>query len=236
MNDNENELERALRSQRGPREDGYTPAALPMAPDVNPAGGAGPSRLARAGLFVGFGVAGALAVAAVAAILAGPGSGPDVGSGSSTEPSESVAQSAPACGPADVTLTGEPWGGAAGSRGTTVTVTLASGRYDCTLAPVSGAQITGAGSVGVTVGSAFASEADLGPSVALTADAAYTVGVAWSNWCGTSVSEPVTLALSFHGWPEPRPVAVASGGIDPVPPCSGGGETNLSVTDLQPAP
>jgi hypothetical protein len=229
---NDNDLERDLRSQRSPREEGYTPAVLPMALDDAPAGGAKPSRVGRAGLFVGVGVAGALAVAVVAGILSGPGSGPDVGSGS-TEPSTSAAPSAPACGPADVALSGEPWGGAAGSRGTTVTVTLVSDRYDCTLAPVSGAQITGGGSVGVTVGSEIASEADLGPSVPLSADTAYTVGVAWSNWCGTSVSEPITLALQFHGWPAPARVAVASGGIDPVPPCSGGGETNLSVTDLQ---
>lgn len=231
----DNDLERDLRAQRGPREDGYQPAVLPMAFDDASAAGAKPSRLGRAGLFVGVGVAGALAVAVIAGIVSGPGSGPEVGSGS-TEPSPSGAQSTPACGPADVMLAGEPWGGAAGSRGTTVTVTLASGRYDCTLAPVTGAQITGGGSVGVSLGSEVASEADLGPSVPLSADTAYTVGVAWSNWCGTSVSEPVTLALSFLGWPAPRQVAVASGGIDPVPPCSGGGETSLSVTDLQPAP
>ena len=232
---NDNDLERDLRSQRGPREAGYTPAVLPMTLDDTPASAARPPRLARAGLLIGVGAAGALVVAVIAGIMSGPGSGPDVGSGS-TGPSPSDALSAPACGPADVTLAGEPWGGAAGSRGTTVTVTLASGRYDCTLAPVIGAQITGGGSVGVSFGSEIASEADLGPSVPLSADTAYTVGVAWSNWCGASVSEPVTLALSFHGWSAPRLVAVATGGIDPVPPCSGGGETNLSVTDLQPVP
>ena len=233
---NDNDLERELRSQRGPREAGYNPTTLPMALEEGPAPGAKPSRLGRAGLFVGVGVAGALAVAVIVGVLSGPGSGPDVGSGNSTEPSPSDALSAPACGPADVTLTGEPWGGAAGSRGTTVTVRLASGRYNCTLAPVTGAQITGGGSVGVGVGSEIASGADLGPSVPLGADTAYTVGVTWSNWCGASVSEPVTLALTFHGWPAPRQVEIADGGIDPVPPCSGGGETSVSVTDLQPAP
>ena len=182
-------------------------------------------------MFVGVGLAGALAVAVIAGILSGPGSGPEIGSGNSTEPSPSDVQSAPACGPADVTLTGEPWGGAAGSRGTTVTVTLASGRYDCTLAPVAGAQVTGAGSGGVSAESV--NSAGPGPSVPLTADTEYTVGVAWSNWCGASISEPVTLALRFDGWQAAVPVAVASGGIDPVPPCSGGNVTNLSVTDLQ---
>jgi len=233
---NDNDLERDLRSQRGPREAGYNPTTLPMTLQDGPSVGARPSQLGRAGLFVGVGVAGALAVAVIAGVLSGPGSGPDVGSGNSTQPSPSDALSAPACGPSDVTLAGEPWGGAAGSRGTTVTVTLASGRYACTLAPVTGAQITDNGSVGFSVGSEIASEADLGPSVPLTADTAYTVGVAWSNWCGPSVSEPVTLALTFHGWAAPRQVAVASGGTDPVPPCSGAGQpSSLSVTDLQPA-
>ena len=234
---NDNDLERQLRSQRGPREGGYQPATLPMSLEDQPALSARPARLGRTALLVGVGAAGALAVAVVAGVFSGPSSGPDVGSGNSSEPSPSAAVSAPACGPADVTLTGEPWGGAAGSRGTTVTVTLASGRYDCTLAPVTGGEITRGGPVAVSVASEIASAADLGPSVPLTADTAYSVGVAWSNWCGSSVSgEPVTLALSFHGWPRPEPVAVASGGIDPVPPCSGSGETSLSVTDLQAAP
>ena len=230
------DLERELRSQSGPREAGYTPAPLPMTLDDAPGSEARPYRLGRAGLFVGVGVAGALAVAVIAGILSGPGSSPDVGSGSTTPTLDASTQAPGDCAPMDVMLTAEPWGGAAGSRGTTVTVTLGSGRYDCILAPVTGAQITGGGSVGVSVGSEIASEADLGPSVPLDEDSAYIVGVAWSNWCGTSVSEPVTLALSFYGWPAPVPVAVASGGIDPVPPCSGGGETNLSVTNLQPAP
>ena len=221
------DLERQLRSQRGPREDGYTPGNLPSNLEQGRPDGAHPSRFVRVGAFAGMALAGALAVALLGGVLSG--GDPSVGS----SPSASAADQPPDCSRADVMLAGEPWGGAAGSRGTTVTVTLAGGRDACLFAPVTGAEITGGGSVAVSVGSFNASESAPGGSVLLSADAAYTVGVAWSNWCGITVSEPVTLALGFHGWPAPARVTVAPGGIDPVPPCSGGPETNLSVTDLQ---
>ena len=78
---NDNDLEPDLRSQRGPREGGYTPTVLPVTLDKAPAPGSTPSRVGRAGLFVGVGLAGAAAVAVIAGILSGPGSGPEVGSG-----------------------------------------------------------------------------------------------------------------------------------------------------------
>lgn len=221
------DLERQLRSQHGPRDEGYLPTNLPASLEQGRPAGAQPSRLVRIGAFVGVAAAAALVVAMVGGFF----SGGDPGVGSS--PSASGAAEPVACSRADVTLGGEPWGGAAGSRGTTVTITLAGGRDDCVLAPVTGAEITGGSPVGVSLASVNASGADNGPSVLLSADAAYTVGVAWSNWCGVTVPEPVTLALFFNGWPGPARVTVAPGGIDPVPPCSGGRETNLSVTDLQ---
>lgn len=223
------DLERQLRSQRGPREDGYTPGNLLSNLEQGRSDRMHPSRLVRLSAFAGMSLAGALAVA----LLGGVFSGGDSGVGSS--PSASAAAKPPECSRADVMLAGEPWGGAAGSRGTTVSVRLAGGRDDCVLAPVTGAEITGGGTLAVSVGSVNASGAANGPPVLLSADAAYTVGVAWSNWCGGKFSEPVTLALSFYGWPAPARVTVAPGGIDPVPPCSGGRLTSLSFTELQAA-
>ena len=223
---NDNDLERDLRSQRGPREEGYTPAGLPMTLDDGPAHAAGISRLPRAALFAGVAVAGALAVALVGGIFSG--SGPDVGSGSE---SPSAAASSPAvgvCTPVDVTLQREPWGGAAGSRGTVVTVSLADGRYPCALGGrVAGLISDASGAVLVSGQSAAAAAVKLEPNQA------FTVGVAWSNWCGADPASPV-LALKFEGWAAAIPV---NRGDAPVPPCNGAGAPSaLSVTGLEPAP
>jgi hypothetical protein len=223
---NDNDLERDLRSQRGPREEGYAPAGLPMTLEEAPVRASGYSRLPRVAMFAGVAVAGALAVALVAGIFSG--SGPDVGSGS-----ESPSASTPpmgVCQPADVVFNAEPWGGGMGSRGTVVTVTLADGRYACTLGGGVAASIKDAnGDVIVSAQTAAAGSVDLEP------DAAFTVGVAWSNWCGAAPAAPVSLSLKFEGWASAVPVDVP-GGLDPVPPCNGAGEPSaLSVTNLQPA-
>lgn len=224
---NNDDLERQLRSQRGPREDGYLPTNLPASLERERPGSAQRSPLVRIGAFVGVAAAAALAVAMIGGVFSG--GTPGVGSGTSDDPSPSQVATAAACGPADVTLTGEAWGGAAGSRGTTVTVALANGRYDCALSPVVGARITDAS--GLALVSSSAPDGAFLP-VPLTAGASYTVGVAWSNWCG-AVTEPVTLALRFGGWAVPGAVTIPSGGTDPVPPCNGGATSNLSVTGLQ---
>src|SRR6266480_4338978 len=125
---NDQDLERDLRSQRGPREDGYAPTRLPMTLDDGPTAGPRRSMVPRAALFAGAALAGALAVAVVAGIMSGPG--PDVvGNGS---PSAQASALLPGdCGPSDVTVSAETWGGAAGSRGTVVTLTLAAGTSFC---------------------------------------------------------------------------------------------------------
>jgi hypothetical protein len=228
---NDNDLERDLRSQRGPREEGYTPAVLPMTREEAPVRASGVSRLPRAAMFAGVAVAGALAVALVAGIFSGPGS--DVGSGSA---SPSAAASAPAVAvcapaPADVTFSAEPWGGAAGSRGTTVTVTLADGRYPCALGGRVAALISDAnGTLLVSGQSAAVGSVDLEPNTA------FTLGVAWSNWCGNDPAAPVSLSLKIEGWTSAVPVSVPAG-ANPVPPCNGAGApSSLSVTALEPAP
>jgi len=145
---NDQDLERELRSQRSPREDGYTPARLPMNLDDGTPSGARRSMVPRAALVAVAALAGALAVAVVTGILSGPR--PDVGSDGS--PSAQATASVPAdCGPSDVAFSAEPWGGAAGSRGTVVTVKLAAGHDACTLGKGLAAQVADAnGSVLVT--------------------------------------------------------------------------------------
>jgi hypothetical protein len=228
---NDQDLERELRAQRSPREDGDVPARLPMTLDgAAPVASRG-SRLPRAFMLVGAGVAGALAVA----IAAGLFSGSDPGVGSSESASPSAVASTPsgggACGPQDVSLAGEPWGGAAGSRGTVVTVTLASGRQACMLGKGLAAEIADAnGSVLVTTGAPQA-----GGSVALAPGDSFTIGVSWSNWCEAAPAAPVTLALKMSGWDSFATVRVADGGLDPVPPCMGSAQpTALSWTGLEP--
>ena len=229
---NDNELERDLRSQRGPREGSYTPAVLPMTLDGAPGPTAKPSRLGRAGLLVGVGAAGALAVAAAAAILAGPGAGPEVGAGSESPSAEATAALAGDCGTLDVAFTAEPWGGAAGSRGTVVFMSLAAGRYACHLTVPIVATITDAGGTVLVSGGT----ASVGGSVELVPGARFQLGIRWSNWSGADVAEPVTLSLAATGWASPVAVDVPSGGIG-RPPCSGTAEvTSLSLTELEAAP
>lgn len=226
---NDNDLERDLRSQRGPREAGYVPTSLPMALEEAPQQPSGLSGLPRAAMFAGVAVAGALAVALVAGVFSGPD--PSVGTGSESPSAAASSPAVAACQPLDVALSAEPWGGAAGSRGTIVTVTLANGRYPCALGGQAAGVISDAnGAVLVSGQSAGAAAVDLEPNTA------FTLGVAWSNWCGNDPAAPVRLSLQFEGWTSAVPVTVPSGS-NPVPPCNGAGTpTSLSVTSPEPAP
>jgi hypothetical protein len=225
---NDSDLERDLRSQRGPREEGYHPIGLPMTLDEAPPRASRLSGLSRAALFGGVAIAGALAVALVAGIFSGPG--PDVGSGSESPSAAASSPAVGACAPMDVALSAEAWGGAAGSRGTVVTVTLADGRYPCALGGrVAGLISDANGAVLVSGQSEAAAPVNLEPV------GSFTVGVAWSNWCGADPAAPVNLALKFEGWA--TAVSVNTPGDAPVPPCNGpGAPSSLSVTGLEPAP
>jgi hypothetical protein len=191
-----------------------------------------PSPLGRAGLFVGVGVAGALAVAVVASILSAPGSGPEVGAGSASPSPEATTRPLAACGIKDVARVAEAWGGAAGSRGTVVTVSLAQGRYACALPATVYGQIVDSSGAQLVTGRTPAT----GGTVSLEPGAAFTIGVAWSNWCGTEPAGPLSLSLAFGGGPS---LLVDEHGSIPataVPPCNGDGSSALSLTDLEAAP
>ena len=228
---NDDELERALRSQQGPREAGYAPTPLPST--LEPGRSPGPSRLMRLGILVPAAVAGALAVAVAGSLLSGTAPGPGGTSGSSQPTASTSASGAVApCAPADVTFSAEQWGGAPGSHGTVVTVTLAPGRASCTLATAVVGQIADADGKALVRGESDVS----GRTVALDAGAAFTIGVQWSNWCGDVLAAPVQLSMSLSGWDGAwTPISVPVAGTDPVPQCNGAGQpSSLSLTELQP--
>ena len=226
---NDNDLERRLRAETGPRERGYVPAQLPASPE-SPPSPSRPTRIVRVAVLVGAVAAGALAVAVASALINGNAPEGGVGVGGTPTPTASGSPHQPTdCQPVDVALTAEPWGGAAGSRGTVVTVALADGRYPCVIQRHVGATVADAD--GENLVAAYVRM--IYEPVVLSPGERYTVGVTWSNWCGGDVVEPVSLALESGGVGFPVDVP---GGADPVPPCLGeNAPSALNTTGLQPA-
>ncbi len=238
---NHDDLERQLRSQSGPREQGYHPAPLPAEPGA-PSRAAGVPSVLRGGLFAAAAAAAVLAVVFVSGGLNGQfGVGGDVSTPSPSDaktqaatPSVTASAAEPgACRPEDVVLTAEPWGGAAGSRGTSVTIALADGAAPCHPANAALGRILDG--TGATLVESVAGPTDL-PLLTLQTGTTFQVGAAWSNWCGAAPAAPVTLELRLADWRDWVTVEVQAGGVDPLPPCMGDGGTNLSVTEVQPAP
>ncbi len=235
---NDQDLERQLRSQRGPREEEYTPTRLPATLDVGPSGRRGPSPLLRAGMLVGVGVAAALAVAVVSGLLSG--SSPQIGGMASATPSATPSASASptsspgdgSCDSTDLSVTAEPWGGAAGSRGTTVTIALASTVSACALFDGGTAQVADANGTVLVSGEL----AGTGERLQLERGQSYQIGIAWSNWCRSDPAAPVTLSLKLVGWASWVPLTAPAAGLNPVPPCLGVTPTSLGVTGLQELP
>ena len=224
------DLERRLRTESGPREQGYAPTPLPDAPGALPPARR-PRRAMQGALVLATVGAGVLAVAAVSALMSpgAPGGGVGEGGDPTVTPVATTSPRLPTdCQPADLELTAEPWGGAAGSRGTVVTIGLADGRYPCIVQRHIGGAIADAN--GETLVAAVVPL--IYDPVLIEPDSAFTVGVSWTNWCGAEVARPVSLTLGFS---PPLPVEVPAG-TDPVPPCMGeNAESALNVTQVQPA-
>lgn len=192
---------------------------------------------------------GLAAVAAVAVAMAiGASSQPGIVPGGAsatpqpTAPTTSTLSATPAasqapsvCAASNLRAVADPWGGAAGSRGTTVHITLVSGA-DCLLLGHPGARIVAAD------GSLVVASLDPGKrpdqpwveageqAVTISAQGSgTTVSVVWGNWCAADPSVPqLQLRLAVDG-PQ-LPVATAPGDAIPVPPCLGSGEpSNLST-------
>jgi hypothetical protein len=244
---NDKDLERQLRSQRGPRERGYQPADLPAT--LNEGGATrGPSPLVRAAVLVPALAAGVIAVVVAGVLLRGNGTG-NVGGGVTTPPpsataSEYVATQQPsatapddgepiACAADDLAFADEPWGGAAGSRGTVITVSLEDGRPACLVSTGVSGRIADAN------GTVLVSNARVlmrFPNVVIRPGDQFTIGVSWSNWCGEAPARPLSLEIQVDNIPTwivvSDPVSTPT-----VPPCMGENSPgNLSLTLLQPAP
>jgi hypothetical protein len=218
---NDNDLERQLRAQAGPREEGYVPTRLPVSPDEAPS--RRPSPLLRAAVLVPAVAAGVLAVALAGSLLSGQ-RGPTVGSNGS--PTAQATPGIAVCTAADVQVNAEPWGGAAGSRGTVIDLSLSAGHEPCYLWQGVDAHIFDSSRRDLVSGSSLQSVRRFN----LEPGRHFTVGLAWSNWCDAAPSGPYTVAIG-HG------ITVTPAGANLVPPpCNGDGGTNLSVTEVQPAP
>jgi hypothetical protein len=225
---NDEELERLLRSQAGIRERGYRARPLPAGPA--PAGSG--STVLRVATLASAAAAGALVVAIGAAVVLSGDGGP--GADASPTPESTDGTPHVICAWRDLVLEAEPWDGAAGSRGTVVTVSLQDRAGRCQLARDAGARISDADGVLVE-----GSSGETG-SVVLEPGARYTLGISWSNWCGAEPNGVVSweLRIGDGGWWEmpgqpPRP---GTGLSVPVPPCNGAGQPSvLAVRGLQPA-
>jgi hypothetical protein len=234
---NNDDLERQLRAQAGPREHGYVPTRLPASLDEAPSARRA-SPLMRAAFLLPAAAAGILVVAVAGAILTGSiGNGnANVGGDATAEPTATTTPSAGqliACVVDDLTFVAEPWGGAAGSRGTVVTVSLKDGRPDCNASTgVSGRIVDANGTVlvgSIRFGMRF-------PDVVIHPGEQFTIGVAWSNWCGDPPARPLSLELKLDDIREWVTVSEPVSEPTSLPPCMGEGSPgNLSVTALQPA-
>jgi hypothetical protein len=182
-------------------------------------------------------------VIAVVAVSGGLGGRGGFGASATSTPGDAKSQAASpspstmpgigACRPSDVAMAAEPWGGAAGSRGTIVTLTLAPGATACHPDVSALGRVVDAN--GAAVVESVAGPVDL-PLLTLEAGTSFQVGVSWSNWCDPAPAGPLGLQLRFADWNQGATVEVAAGGADPVPPCNGEAGSTLSVTGLQSAP
>lgn len=228
---NRDQIQRSLR-QPGPIEQGYQPAAVPAdLADARRRGGRNGRLMAvgQLGMVAAAVVAGA-AIAVVLTRLPAPG-GNGVGGGA---PTPSAATSvAPAtlraCRSEDFAWSTDPWGGAAGSRGTTV---LARG-----VTSLTGCEIHGSAALVLSDGNGHTllSARSAASTVSVGAGTLLETGISWSNWCAADPIGPLALSLTLPGDTGSVPLVASAGPIQ-VPPCNGQGQPSvLNATDFQPS-
>jgi hypothetical protein len=232
---NDKDLERQLRAQRGPREEGYVPSDLPVTSDTAPR--LRQSQLLRAAVLVPAIAAGVLAVAVAGAMLRGNGT-LNIGGVTTPAPTASASGSViggiRVCRNEDLSISAEAWGAAAGSRWTVATVELANGRSPCALIPVAiAARMTDAnGTVLIMSDIPHPMSRDV---ATMTANERHTFAIQWSNWCGPQPEQPVALSVSVEEGTHWKDVQPPAGGADPVPPCLGESEpSHLGATEVEP--
>ncbi len=178
-------------------------------------------------------------LAAVAALLLGAAL--ITGCGATLSPSvgpvtipggSSATGSAPAgpCSTVDIKASGGPWGGAAGSRGADVTVTVV-GTGSCLLPPRPVAAIVDATRTVVlqTKPVVATGERTLAPGKPAS------FSILFGNWCDPAPKLPLRpVVVLDSGLVEIGGLALAT--IDDLPPCNGPGQpATISTTDWQPS-
>lgn len=235
-------LERSLR-QPGPRERGYRREPLPISLTEarRQRGTARP--LLRAVLI------GAVAVSAAVVTLAvtlglpqgpvGTSAGNSSAASSAAESSLAPSSLAPstvasssaqptnnpsaACLASNLAISADSWGGAAGSRGTTVLFRTVDSAGPCTLQGAPQAELVDA-SGKVLVSSAAS---NVGSPVQLGAARVAELNVRWSNYC-PQAQQPLTFTLVLHLGGVP--IELKATDPDGPPPCNGPGQpSTLSV-------
>jgi hypothetical protein len=145
---------------------------------------------------------------------------------SSAAPSASAAEAA--CASADIATTSDPWGGAAGSRGSEITIEN-RGAAACLLPAAPSIALLDAG--GAVLLSTPA-RAGSGPSLAPNGKASFAL--VFGNWCSQSATLPLHVRLALAS--DVVDIgSLAIGSTDELPPCNGPGQpASLSTTDWQP--
>ncbi|MGZ8563492.1 MAG: hypothetical protein ACXWWU_07725 [Candidatus Limnocylindria bacterium] len=225
---NRDVIERSL-CQPGPLEQAYQPVALPTdAADARRGRGwQGTLRaVGQVGMLAGAIVAGA----AIAVMLTRSPAPRSNGVGAAVTPSaaaSSVATTPVACTAEDFAWSTDQWGGAAGSRGTTV---LARG-----VTSLTGCEIRGSAALVLTNASdhALLTAQSAVSAISVQAGTLLEMGISWSNWCDADPAAPLSLSLTLPGDTQKVPV-VAPSGVIAVPPCLGPGQPSvLNATDFQ---
>ena len=240
---NRDRIERALR-EPGPRERGYSPESLPAtAADLRARAPRRRGLLMSAGGLGG--LAAAVAAGAVVALVLTRGFAPAPGNpGVGSNPTPTAASTptvaptpmptptpAPvaACHAGDFAWTSDAWGGAMGSRGTTILARGVSSLQPCVIRGEATLTLRDANGTLLLTGHAGATNASV------KAGNLFEMGVSWSNWCGKDPAQPISLTLVLPGDTLPVPLIPASGSIL-VPPCNGPGQpSSLSGTGFQPS-
>jgi len=143
--------------------------------------------------------------------------------------SSAPASDGTACGSGDVTATGGPWGGAAGSRGSDIVVTNTSATSCGLPAGPTVAMVDQAGSVLLAN---TPPQSGAGPVLAAGGTIGFSLVI--SNWCDQQVPLPLHFGLAL------ATAAVDIGGLgvttlDDLPPCNGPGQpASISTTAWQP--
>ena len=236
---NRDRIERALR-EPGPRERGYSPEALPAtAAELRARDPRRRGLLLSAGGLGG--LAAAVAAGAVVAVVLARGFAPapgNTGTGSNPTPTPTLAPTpAPTASPAtvaacragDFAWSSDAWGGAMGSRGTTILARGVTSLQPCVIRGEAILTLRDANGTQLLTAHAAATDASV------SAGKLFQMEVSWSNWCGNEPSQPISLTLVLPGDTLPVPVIPPSGSIL-VPPCNGAGQpSSLSGTGFQPS-